>query len=147
MGKRTYLADTIMLALLYRYQYLGSTMIKYEQVKQYDQIINENLELINSKYGISVRNPEYEDSNFYFLARDEENTLYVILSPAANLKDAWNWHIDLLSTDIIIAAQMPNALAIINLQLENGQITKLEKSASRAVSSPKTKTKSPANFF
>lgn len=116
MGKRTYESDIIAMALLYRKEYIGSDMISLDKAKEFDKTINDNLDSINSKSGIGIRYSCYDDSNLFTIMTGENNKLYAVINPNANLKDAWSFHIGLLPTDVIIAAQMDNALSIIGLK-------------------------------
>lgn len=65
MGKRTYESDIVAMALLYRKKYVGSDMISYEKAMQFDQVINENLNIMNSDCGICIRCSYYDDSKLF----------------------------------------------------------------------------------
>ena len=125
MGKRTYMADITAMALLYRKEYCGTTMILYDKVKDYDRIINEYLEEIGSCCGIGLRCINEDTTNMYFMATDEEGNLYAVINPNANLKKAWDWHIGLLPSDIIKASYEENAFNAIDLQYKDDKICQI----------------------
>lgn len=122
MEKRTYLADTIAMALLYRKQYVESEMLSYDQAIEFDRIINENLEAMNSSCRIGIRYDGYDTSDLFVKMTDENGKLYCVIVPGADLEKAWHFHIGCLPTDVLIAAQMPNALQLINLELVDGKL-------------------------
>ncbi len=66
MGKRTYMSDITAMALLYRKEYSGTTMILYDKVKDFDRIINEYLEDMNSSCGIGLRCISEDTTNMNF---------------------------------------------------------------------------------
>ena len=78
MGRRTYEVDIFIMALLYRREYAKTDMILVEKAKKFDNIINENLDRINSSNGISLRCEESQ--NLYFYATGENNKTYIIKS-------------------------------------------------------------------
>ena len=132
MGERTYLTDITAMALLYL-NYTGSTMVLYDKVKEFDQVINDNLEKMNSTCGIGFRYSSEEETNLYFMATDEEGNLYAVINPSADLKKAFDWHIGVLPVDVIVASQKDNALETIGLQLREGRICKRDKGVTRVL--------------
>ena len=119
MGKRTYESDIIAMSLLYRKEYVGTDMILYEKAINYDRVINSNLEEMNSSCGILIRNEE--ESLLYFLVQGEDKKLYAVIRPDADLKKAWSCHVGCLPTDVIVAAQMDNALSERGLIMVDGK--------------------------
>ena len=126
MGKRTYMSDITAMALLYRKEYCGTTMILYDKVIEFDRVINENLEEMNSSCGIGLRCVSEDTTNLYFMATDEEGRLYAVIDPNANLRRAWDWHIVLLPSDVIKASYRDNALNVIGLQNKNDKICQID---------------------
>ena len=94
-------------------------MILYEKAINYDRVINSNLEEMNSSCGIGIRSEE--ESLLYFLIQGEDNKLYAVIRPDADLKKAWSCHIGCLPTVVIVAAQMDNALSEIGLIMVDGK--------------------------
>ena len=119
MGKRTYESDIVAMVLLYRKEYVGTDMILYEKAINYDRVINYNLDNMNSSCGIGIRSEE--ESLLYFLIQGEDNKLYAVIRPEADLKKAWSYHIGCLPTDVVVASQMDNALSEIGLIMVNGK--------------------------
>lgn len=126
MGKRTYMSDITAMALLFRKEYCGTSMILYDKVKEFDRIINEYLENKNSSCGIGVRCISEDTSSMYFMATDEEDKLYAVINPTADLKKAWDWHVNLLPSDVLSVAYEENALNAIGLQTKDGKICQMD---------------------
>ncbi len=124
MGKRTYESDIIAMALLYRKQYVGTDMLSYDKALEFNAIINENLDNMNSK--VSIRPRCEQTSELYSVLQDENGNVYVVINSNADLKKAWGWHIGCLPIDVIIAARQENALETIGLRLVDGKLTKQE---------------------
>lgn len=123
MGKRTYETDIAAMALLYRYQCDGSMMLSYDKIEKFDEVINKNLDGMNSSCGIGVRYEE--EPELYFTIVDENGKKYAVMNKTADINKARSYHIGVLPTDIIIASQMPNALEIIGLKLDKGDLKKI----------------------
>lgn len=126
MGKRTYLTDVAVLALLYRHKCDHGMMISYEKIEKFDEVINQNLDDKNSLFRISIRCADENQSNFYFTGKDENGVLYAIIYPNADFDKAWDRHVGCLPADIIVAALQQNALATIGLQLVNGKLQNIQ---------------------
>lgn len=95
-------------------------MISYDKAVEFDEIINKNLDNMNSKI-----NPYLfydEESKLYFHATDEKGKVYLIIDNTADLEAAESYHVGCLPIDIIVASQMENALNILGLQLSDGII-------------------------
>lgn len=120
MGKRTYLTDSITMGLLYREKYTGTQRILYDDLLEYDSVINQNLEERNPTVPLLTKCPYYEQSKLFLITTDETQKKYAVIRPEANLEEAWNTHIGCLPLAVVIASQMPNALEKINLELVNG---------------------------
>ena len=124
MGKRTYETDIVAMALLYVNECDGTGLLLYDKIIEFDNIINENLDEMNSSCGIGIRMENDNDNRLYFIAKDEYGNRYAIINPNANLKKAKEWHLGTLPLDVIIASQKSNALSVIGLELENGHFKK-----------------------
>ena len=125
MGKRTYESDIIAMALLYRKQYAGTDMLSYDKALEFDAVINENLDNMNSKFSIGPRCEQ--TSELYRILQDENGNVYAVINHDADLKRAWEWHIGCLPIDVVISAHQENALKTIGLRLVDGKLTKQEK--------------------
>ena len=122
MGKRTKFEDVASMALIYTNRAFGNKMISYDKVEEFDKVINENLDNMNSEINPSLFYDE--ESKLYFHATDENGKLYLVIDPRADLKLAQSYHIGCLPIDVIVASQMENALSIIGLQLVDGTLVK-----------------------
>ena len=121
MGKRTDFADVAAMALIFRHDAdMSVSMIAYDKVKQFDEIINQNLDEINSNISLRLYTGEY--SELYFYSHDENGKTYLVIDPHADINDARSFHIGTLPLDVVIAAQKSNALAAIGLKLVNGKL-------------------------
>ena len=124
MGKSTIFSDVVVMALLFNRDVNKLvTMISYEKVKNFDDIINKNLDDFNIK--ISYPFLREETSKFYFYATDEDGKKYLVMNPEADIESARSYHIGTLPVDILVAAEKNNALAAIGLQLIDGKFRKL----------------------
>lgn len=88
MGKRTYESDIIAMALLYRKQYVGTDMLSYDKALEFDAIINENLDNMNSKFSIGPRCEQ--TSELYRVLQDENGNIYAVINPNTDLKKPGN---------------------------------------------------------
>lgn len=120
MGRRTYEVDIFAMALLYRKEYTKTDMILVEKAKKFDEVINYNLDKINSSQGIGLRSEERQ--NLYFYATGENNKSYIVINPSADLKRAWDYHVNCLSMEVLVASLMDNALKEIGLIRVDGKI-------------------------
>lgn len=91
---------------------------------QFDQVINENLNIMNSDCGICIRCSYYDDSKLFTKMTDENGKLYAAIIPNADLDEAWQIYIGCLSLDVIVASQMDNALDVIGLEKKKDENTK-----------------------
>lgn len=126
MGRRTYLSDVAAMALLYRKENVNTDMISYDKILEFDKIINENLEKMKSDYGVKVRYGCFSKPDLFVMLNDETGKLYAVMVPDVKLQKEWLTHIRSLPTDIIVAAQAPNALNAINLELVDGKLINIE---------------------
>lgn len=120
MGKRTYETDIISMALLYRKQYCKTDMLLLSKCKEYDLIINKNLEEMNTNCGIGIR---YEEEPLlYSILTNENKEQYAVINNNFNLEKAWSLTIGCLPLVVLCASQKDNALSIIGLKLVDGKI-------------------------
>ncbi len=122
MGTRTKFEDIASMALIYTNRALGNKMISYDKTVEFDKVINENLDIMNSEIEILLF--YNEESRIYFHATDETGKVYLVIDPNADLKKAEQYHIGCLPLDIVIASQMDNALETLGLELKDGQLIK-----------------------
>ena len=131
MDKRTYLEDIISIALLYRKAYVGTDMISYDKLLEFDKIVNKNLDSMNSQCLKNVRGSDYVA--FYRLVTDENGNKFAVILSNANLEYAWKIHMGLASTDTLTATQMDNALNVIGLEkiIKNNEVSIVQKSVKK----------------
>jgi len=122
MGVRTKFEDIASMALIYTNRALGNKMISYDKVEEFDRVINENLDLMNSE--IDPLLFYNEESRLYFHATDETGKIYLVIDCNTDLKEAEHYHIGCLPLDIVLASQMDNALEVIGLELVDGKLVK-----------------------
>lgn len=122
MGKRTYFEDIASIALLYNYQATARMLLSYDKIKEYDEIINNNLDKMNSN--INYINSLDNSKSIYFYSKDENDKEYLILKPYFDFEKARYEYIGCLPLDIIIASQKENALEVIGLELVDGKLLK-----------------------
>ena len=117
MGKRTDQTVITALALLYVNESYGEGMILYDKTIEFDRVINENLEKMNSSCGVLYR--EEIENNFFFTATAEKGKFYAIIRPDADIMKAWAFYGGMLPSDVFIASRMPNALETIGIKNVN----------------------------
>lgn len=122
MGKRTKFEDIASMALIYTNRVIGNRIISYDKVREFDEIINNNLDDMGSEINPSLFYEE--ESRLYFHATDENGKVYLVMDPNADIKAAQDYHIGCLPIDVVVASQMENALAVIGLQLNDGVLVK-----------------------
>lgn len=119
MGKRTNISDITVMALLYRRRSVGTTMLSYDRINEFDRIINQNLDAMQSTCSRNLRYSYEVNSETYHNGLSENGTNYAILVPNVNLDKSWERHINRLPIDVITASQMENALSVIGLKIIN----------------------------
>lgn len=136
MGKRTCFEDIAVIALSYLNESQETKkMLSYDKVKEYDKIINDNLEAMNSQITLPS---SFEEGNsfYYFRGEDENNKIYLIINPNVNIKAAMKNILGYLPNEIIVASQKANALKAIGLQIdENGKFTNYKENRKKSFSS------------
>ena len=124
MGKRTYESDVVTMALLYVNECDETGLLLYDKIIEFDNIINENLDEMNSSCRIGIRMENDNDNRLYFIEKDEDGNRYAIINPNVNIEKAKELHLGTLPLDVIVASQKPYALSVIGLELENGHFKK-----------------------
>lgn len=120
MGKRTYEVDILAMALLYRREYAKTDMILLEKAKKFDEVINYNLDNMDTECGIGIR--WNKGTDLYFKATNEDGKTYIVINPDADLLKAQVFHIDCLPVEVLAASLMDNALKEIGLIRVDGKI-------------------------
>ena len=132
-----YLNQAASLSLIYTYRATNgnTTMVKCDDVKEYEKIVNQNLKDMNSKvYDLT---PDYlVDKNdlFFTYQNDIEEIGYYVLKNDSESVLRRKRYIMSLPLDIILASQRPNALEAINLVIVDGKILKKDDSVKKILS-------------
>ena len=120
MTKRAQFKDTTAIALIYISRATGGQIISYDKALEFNEIVNENLDKINSPI-----TPYFfldDDSKFCFYVKDVNNNGYFVINQNADIKRAQTGYIGCVPIDIVVASQMSNALDILDLEKINGNI-------------------------
>lgn len=123
--------DSIMLALLYNYEATHNMILSYDSVSEFDRIVNENLEDMESRVG-TVYSLDYSRM-MYFVSTDEFGKTYVILNPSFNLAKAKYDYVYQVPMDVMIASKRENALNAIGLTFQDNKIIKMDKSPKKLI--------------
>lgn len=125
MSSRIFIQDTTTLALLYNYEATRGMLLAVEKIKEFDRIVDDNLEKMNSN--VNMVYPLDYSKLIYFTSFDEEGNTYCILKPDFDEEQARIKYIYRSPYDAIKASKMENALAVLGLKLEDNKIIKKEK--------------------
>ena len=108
-------------------------MVSIEDINDFKDIINNNLEQMNTK--IHSLTPDYmvdPDDLFFIYGKAGNNSEYYILKDDASSIAKRKGYIMELPLDVVIASQMDNALKCIGLEKQDNEIVKAdEKSLER----------------
>ena len=108
-------------------------MVSIEDINDFKDIINNNLEQMNTK--IHSLTPDYmvdQDDLFFIYGKAGNNSEYYILKDDASSIAKRKGYIMELPLDVVIASQMDNALKCIGLEKQDNEIVKVdEKSLER----------------
>lgn len=108
-------------------------MVSIEDINDFKDIINNNLEQMNTK--IHNLTPDYmvdPDDLFFIYGKAGNNSEYYILKDDASSIAKRKSYIMELPLDVVIASQMDNALKCIGLEKQDNEIVKVdEKSLER----------------
>ena len=120
MGKRLDLERSANLALLYTYDASNGIrmLLSYDRIKEFDLILDINLDEMNSPVDYHLCNEESD--RIYFYSKDKCGKEYLILRPDIDLGKARRESVGYLPLDVIIASQQENALKKIGIGLQNG---------------------------
>lgn len=106
-----------------------TTMARKNTLEQYYKCVNDNL----TKMGVpdihfySINNEEL----IYNISCDEYGEVFLILRSDIELDKVQSRYLGILPLNFVIAAEKENALAILGLKLENGNLKVIEKEKSR----------------
>lgn len=133
MGK-VYIEDVTSIALLYNYEATSSIsmMLPHDMIKEYAEIIDINLDEMRSNFNGVY--PLDKEGLIYFNTQDENGKWYAVLKPDVNIEKAKYDYVYRSSYDLIIASQMANALAVLDIELENQRMRKIEHKKSKKLS-------------
>lgn len=106
-------------------------ILSYDSVNEFDRIVNENLEVMESKVGI-VYSLGYSRM-MYFVSTDEFGKTYFILNPTFNLAKAKYDYAYKVPMDVMVASKRENALNAIGLTLQDNKIIKMEESPKKII--------------
>lgn len=121
---RVHKEDIITMALLYRKKYAGTEMISYEKVEEYERIVNDNLDEMNSNYGLKPF-AIFKDCRIYTILSDENGKLFAVINPDKNLMEAKSL-MNYLPLDLMIASTRDNALSAIGLTSKKEKSQKIK---------------------
>ena len=121
MGKRLDIEQSASIALLYTYAASNGTrlMLSYDRIKEFDLLVDINLDEMNSPMEYRFWNNDLK--KIYFYSKDECGKEFLILKPDVDIKKAQSEFIDYLPLVVIIASQKENALKKLSIELQNGQ--------------------------
>ena len=115
---RVYYEDIYNLGLLYAYIDSNGMqkMVSLNDLKRFHNTIEKNLEEMHSNVNINLIYASIwydNDEPIYFISRNKEDEVYYILKPEFNLLMAKRKYIGCLSSEVIEASLMENALECI----------------------------------
>lgn len=125
MANKIYWEDAYCLGLLYTYMNTGISMVPYDNLIMYGDIVNKNIEDIE-KNNESLPLWTDEEEKIYSVVGDIDGNMYFSLLPDLDLDKAISMHMGCLSSDALVASQMDNALSVLGLQKVDGKIVKKE---------------------
>lgn len=117
---RIHKEDIITMALLYRKKYAGTEMISYEKVEEYERIVNDNLDEMNSNYG-NKPFAIFKDCRIYTILLDENGKLFAVIGPDNDLMEAKRL-MNYLPLDLVISSTRDNALSAIGLTCKKEKV-------------------------
>ncbi len=124
MSRKIFKEDTTTIALLYNYMANGDMLLSAEKIDEFDEIVDENLEEMDSK--ANMVHPIDYYKLVYFTSWDEVGNQFYILKPGFNEYRVMTDYLYNSPLDITKATQKENALASLGLKLEEGQIKSKE---------------------
>ena len=130
MSTMIYKEDTTTIALLYNYMATRDMLLSAEKIDEFDKIVDSNLEEMNIKLMVYQLDPS---KLIYFTSWDEYGNQYYILKPNFDAERAVMDYIYQRPFAIQKATQKENALDLLGLKLENGDIKTKEVKVRRLV--------------
>ncbi len=124
MNKIIFEEEIIILGLLYNYEVNASRMLPQFTIKDFVEKVNINLEEMDVKIN-RVDKLDCEIINYGTI--EEEDNKYYMLKNVTGIETARHELIKKIPFAIIRASQMPNALEVLGIQMENGKMKRLEK--------------------
>lgn len=127
MNTKIIIEDVATVALLYRKAYASTDMISYDKCIKYYEVINEKLKEIDCNNITPYIGRLYESidsEKLFYRLTDENNKLYYVLNPRANLEKAWDYYINQLPCTFYTASINEKALNTIGLK--TGEYNKIE---------------------
>lgn len=132
MSSRIFIQDITTLALIYNYEATRGMLLALDKIKEFDHIVDENLEKMNSK--VNMVYPLDYSKLIYFTSFDQKGNEYCILKPDFDEEQARINYIYRAPYDVIKASKMENALDVLGLRLEDNKIIKKEKNKVKSMS-------------
>ena len=132
MSSRIFIQDTTTLALIYNYEATRGMLLALDKIKEFDHIVDENLEKMNSK--VNMVYPLDYSKLIYFKSYDENGNWYCILKPNFNREQMEINYMYKIPIDVIRASKNENALDVLGLKLEDNKIVKKEKNKVKSMS-------------
>lgn len=120
MGKRISSDDVIALALLERKIYVGTDMILYDKVCNFEKEIDKKLDMLNFDCRFNMSSDS--ESKIYFRLLDENGSVCVVLNPYVDVVKEWNKILGYLPVDICLVLELNDVLKCIDLVDVDGNI-------------------------
>lgn len=124
---RVNIVDITTIALIYNYKatHSHSMMLSHEKIQEYAQIVDENLDLMNSSFNGAY--PFDFSKSIYFNTQDDNDNWYSIIKPGVDIEMAERTYIWRGSHDLEKASKDENALAVLGIKLDGNIMKKVEK--------------------
>ena len=131
MSTMMFKEETITIALLYNYMATRDLILSAEKIEAFDKMVDANLEQMNIKLNTVCK---FDPSKLlYFTSWDEMGNQYYILKPDFNAEKAIFDYIYQRPVAVEKSTQKENALDLLGLKLENGDIKTKEVKVRRLV--------------
>lgn len=125
---RMFSKDAYCLGLIYAYLYSGKKMVLVDDLKRFHNIIEKNLEEMESENLDMYATVWYDnDPSIYYSSEGKNGELYYVLYPNCDLEKAKSKYIGCISTNALVASQKDNALDCIGLIKVDGNIVRKER--------------------
>ncbi len=127
--------DAYCIGLLYSYLFAGRKMVLKDDLDEFYNTIEKNLENTDS-FDLYATIWHDNDPSIYYPSNGKNGEVYYVLYPNFDIDRAKTKYIGCLSTEVLVATQKENALNCLGLQLKNGNICKKSKHNIGMVSAP-----------